>query len=533
MTFARGTAWALALVILALLVAPGATAQDGDGLSAGAEASYERGTRALRKGDIPAALEYLALAQREAPLNAGVIAAYAQALVAAGRNAEAEKLLDELAARGDTRSALAVGMVRYQLGDYEPAVEALRRAVESEPNNARAHLFLGAALIGTRQLDEVEPQLAEAVRLDSGLAAEVAFRRGDLALARGDRATAREAYSEAERLAPNSALARAARAQIGEEVPDRPWNVYVSTGAGYDSNVNLAGQDDNLSTSGEDSGFWLFEVGGHYDIVDTDRWGLRAGGNFFGRVNTTGAVHDLNLGIARGYATGSLKASKNVLLDVRYTYERSWTGINYEDFRQVHAVEPSVRWRPREDLLTRVLFRAEFREYFPETVIVPNGSFPPPLNSQISSNPLDRDGTLWVPGIEQYWFMPDFTGWGRGFVRLSYRYRSEVTDGTEWDATGSIPNLMVGLPLPQRFFLLGEGEYEWRDYDNPSVIGLVSRTEFGDQEAQIQRARVLLRRPITDHLTGEIGYRWTRWASNVPFYSFRRHIGYFLVTYSY
>jgi tetratricopeptide (TPR) repeat protein len=521
------------VVALALLTASGAGAQDGDGLSASAEASYERGTRALRKGDIPAALEYLAVAQREAPLDASVISAYAQALVAAGRNAEAEKLLDELAARGDTSSDLAVGMVRYQLGDYDQAAVALRRAVKSDPSNARAHLFLGAALIGAGQLDEVEPQLAEAQRLDSGLAAEVAFRRGDLALARGDRAAASAAYAEAERLAPNSSLARAARSQMGEDAPDRPWSVYISTGGGYDSNVNLSGQDAEISVSGEDAWFWIYEVGGHYDAIDTDRWGLRLGGNFFGRLNGNPEVHDLNLGIVRGYAVGSMKASRNVLLDARYTYERSWTGIDYRDFRQVHAVEPSVRWRPREDLLTRVLFRAEFREYFPETPFVSKSAYPAPFDRELSNDPLDRDGKLWVPGIEQYWFMPDFSGWGRGFVRLSYRYRKEDTDGEEFDSTGSIPNLMLGLPLPWRVFLLGEGEYEWRNGDNPSVFGLISRDEFGDRRDRIWRARALLRRPITDHLTGEIGYRWTNWDSNVEFYSFDRHIGYFLVTYSY
>ena len=97
MTFARATVRAALGAAVTLLVAAGAAAQGGDGLSARAEASYERGTRALRQGDVPAALEYLALAQREAPLNASVISAYAQALVAAGRNAEAEKLLAKLA----------------------------------------------------------------------------------------------------------------------------------------------------------------------------------------------------------------------------------------------------------------------------------------------------------------------------------------------------------------------------------------------------------------------------------------------------
>lgn len=533
MTFVRATARAALAAAVTLLIASGAAAQGGDGLSPRAEASYERGTRALRQGDIPAALEYLALAQREAPLNASVISAYAQALVAAGRNAEAEKLLDELAARGDTTSDLAVGVVRYQLGDYDEAAVTLRRAVAGDPDNAQAHLFLGAALIGTGELDEVEPNLADAERLDPWLAGDVAFRRGDLALARGDRAAARKYYAEAERLASNPSLARAARAQMGEGVPERPWNVYLSTGGGYDSNVNLAGQDGEIVVSGEDAWFWIYEIGGHYDVVDTDRWGLRLGGNFFGRLNGNPQVHDLNLGIVRGYAVGSMKASDNVLLDARYTYERSWTGIDYRDFRQVNAVEPSVRWRPREDLLTRVLFRAEFREYFPETPLVANAAFPPPFDTTLSSDPLDRDGKLWVPGIEQYWFTPDFTGWGRGFVRASFRWRKEDTDGEEFDSTGYIPNLMVGQPLPWQVFLLGEYEYEWRNNENPSVIGLISGNQFGDRRDRIQRARVLLRRPITPHLTGEVGYRWTFWDSNVDFYRFDRHIGYFLVTYSY
>jgi len=528
----RGAARALAVAAGVACVGAAATAGAQEELepTSRAEVHYERGAHALRTGDVPAALEHLARAAEERPHDAGVVSLYAQALVAAGRAAEAQRVLDELAAEGQGESDLAVGIVRYQLGQHAASAEILQRAVEQEPRSALGHLYLASARIELGRFAAAEESLATAERLDPGLGAEVAFRRGHIAEARGDGEAAQRYFDRAEQLAPGTRLARRARRRVrGGDFGVRPWMAYATFGSAWDSNVNLAGQDDVLSTDREGDSLAFAELGGHYDVLDAERVHLRLGGTAF--INYHEDERDFDLLTGRAWAVGALDLTEALTFDVRYTYE--WIFTNFRKFRRTHAAEPSFRWRAREDLLTRAFFRFEDRDFFRETEAFPGDALPAGFEERNRTDPLDRDGQVLLPGVEQYWFFPDFTGWGRGFVRLGYSHRRENTQGSEADSSGHIGNLMVGLPLVAELFLLAEGEYEWRHYSHVSVIGLLSGEETDFRNEQVRRARLLLRRPLTERVTAELGYRWTKWTSNVDFFEFDRHNTYFLVTYRY
>ena len=495
--------------------------------SKAADAYYERGARALRRGDLPAAVELLAVATRMAPDDPTILSAYAQALISADREKEAAQILRGARGTRDVNEDLALGVVRYALKDWEAAAGHLRRAVERSPENGAARLFLASALIETGALDEARGHLEEARRLDPWLAADVEFRLGRIALARGDKASAEEHFREAERLAPRSTLGHLARRAAG--APSRRWSAYTTAGVAYDSNVNLAGADDILSAGTEDDVRGFFELGSDYDLYKSDRFDLRVGATAYLSRHVEERAFDLLT--TRAWTVAALRLREDLTLDARYTFEYIWT--DFDKFRRTHAVEPSLRWRARQDLLTRVLFRYEDRDFFTSRGMFPTFALPAPFDTTTGPDPLNRDGQLRIPGIEQYWFPPDFTGWGRGFLRASYRYRDESTQGTESDASGHIANLMFGQPLPWQLFLLLEGEYERRDFSNVSVIGLLSRDTFRDRRDEIWTAQALLRRPISEHVTAELGYRFNDWSSNVDFYAFARHIVHFLVTYRY
>jgi len=93
--------------------------------------------------------------------------------------------------------------------------------------------------------------------------------------------------------------------------------------------------------------------------------------------------------------------------------------------------------------------------------------------------------------------------------------------------------VLIGQPLPWQVYLLLEGEYDDRTYTEVSSIGLLTELQTDRRKDEIWRARVLLRRPITDSVTAEVSYRFHHWGSNVDFYRFTRHIVGFLVTYTY
>jgi Flp pilus assembly protein TadD len=521
----------LAASCVATLSAPGPAAAEQPTFQAtpSGDVHYERGARALRQGDTATAIEQLARAAEASPGDASILATYAQALIAAGREDEAAAVLERVSGgRSQVGDDLALGIVRYQLHQYERAAEHLRRAVQADPGNPAANLYLASALIEIGAVDEAEKRLLDARRLDPDLGADVEFRLGRIELARGNRASARAHFEEVQRLAPGTSLARAAQRMVGRG-EKRSWSFYATFGGAYDSNVNLAGVDETLSTDREDDWRAFTEIGADWEVVDTDLFSWRVGATAY--INRHEDERDFDLLTGRAWTVAALDATEHVTLDARYTYEHIWT--NFRAFRRTHAVEPSLRWRPRDDLQTRLLFRYENRSFLRETREFPLFAVPDDFVEGFSTDPLDRDGQVYGPGVEQYWFFPDWTGWGRGFLRLGYRHRTEQTEGTESDSNGHVANVMLGFPLPWKLFFLAEGEYEWRNHSHQSVLGLISRDEFGYRQDEIRQVRALLRRPITDHVDTELGYRWMKWGSNVDFYEFSRHIVHFLVTYRY
>ncbi len=526
----------LAALVLAMSVfAAPASAQPG-GLenvkpTSAADAYYERGTRALRLGRTEEALQNLATAARLAPDDPAILSAYAKALIDAGRQDDALTILKQARGTKTVDEDLALGVVSLELKQWAAAEGHLRKAVERDPSNGAAYLFLATALIEQKKLDEAEPMLTEAVNRDPWLASRVEFARGRIAMERGQRATAEEHFRRAEQLEPDTMLGAMARQATGRADP-RPWSFFASAGMAFDSNANIAGEDDTFSRDRDDDYRIIAEVGADWDVVRGDKFNLRIGANAF--TSRHGDNRDFDLLTTRAFGIAAYELTSQLTIDARYTFEYVWTDpAGIKEFRSTHLVEPSLRWRPRQDLLTRVLWRWEGRSFKRDRRDIPLRVYPFPFQNERRIDPLDRDGNVQMVGLEQYWFMPDYTGWGRSFIRGSFRWRSETTDGGDFDAHGPVANILIGQPLPWELYLQLEGEYDDRSYTEVSSIGLITELQTDQRRDEIWRARVVLRRPITDSITAEVSYRFQHWGSNVDFYRFTRHIGGFLVTYTY
>jgi tetratricopeptide (TPR) repeat protein len=530
----RGAAATALFVSLVCVGSSPARAQDLESVkpTSSADAVYERGARALRQGRNDEAIEHLSTAARLAPDDPRVLSAYAQALIGAGRQDEAVQILRQARGTRTVDEDLALGVVNYELERWDDAAANLRRAVQRDPSNGAAHLFLASALIELKQYDEAMSELDAARDRDEWLAAEVETRKGRIEMERGNRNAAEAHFREAERLAPATLLGALARRTVGRPEP-RDWSVFFTVGAAYDTNVNLAGED---PVSGDDNAdYRLFaEIGADWDIVKGDKFNLRIGGNAF--ISRHGDERDFDLLQTRAFAIAAYELPANLTGDLRYTYEYIWTDpAALKDFRRTHLVEPSLRWRPRQDLQSRVFYRYEKRAFFPTRGPFPARFLPPPFdtNSSRRLDPLDRDGDVQNVGLEQYWFTPDYTGWGRGFLRGGFRWRKESTQGGDFDSRGPVANFLFGQPLPFDFYLIGEAEYDRRDYAQVSSVGLLLEAQRERRQDDIWSGRVVLRRPLTSRMTGEISYRYMHWGSNVDFYRFTRHIVNALVTYRY
>jgi len=512
---------AIGLLGLLAVAAPAAATVEG----ARAEALAERGARALRLGETADALELLEQAREQAPGNPEILALYARALLASGRSVEAAGLLEMLRRDGNAHAdnGLLLGIAFFRIARYEEARELLTEAATRDPKSARAHLYLGATSIELGDYPAAEAQLDEADRLDPAIGPEVGYRRGTIALAEGRNDDARRLFEEVVRDAPVSVAGRAARVQLTSlEQGDRRWGAYATAGVAYDSNVGLAGQD--IFQSGEASARLFTQVGANYMFFQDDRLSLQGGVDGFVSWNTNENTRIFNLSDTQGWLLGAFAVDPKVTLDLRYTFQYVWAG--WEGFRLSNVVEPSIRFLPRPDLQTRFYWGADFRKYY----------FDIPVIDPANPSALDRDGNLQVPGFEQYWYPPDWTGWGAGFVRGGFFYRRERVDGTEYDSNGYNLNVMAGLPLPWRVETLVDFSYEWRNFLNGSVFRenpLIAISAGAKRRDRVIRTGIALRRPIYGRLLGELSYRYTDWNSKVAFYDYDRHLVNFLVTYKY
>jgi len=92
-------------------------------------------------------------------------------LEALGRITDAEKaFLDAIrmsgAAPGDEDPAIDYGVFLFRQGRPGQALDPLETAIKRRPENARAHLELGAVLLALDRVSEAESQLQRAVALD-------------------------------------------------------------------------------------------------------------------------------------------------------------------------------------------------------------------------------------------------------------------------------------------------------------------------------------------------------------------------------
>ncbi len=480
-----------------------------------AEALYERGARALRQGDVEEAVEKLAQAVELAPEDPQALSLYGQALLTAGRPEEAGGVLERLRAIDPQAPGLEYfrGLASYRLGDWEATRQHLSAAREATPDSGRVHLYLGIAHQELGDPEAAERELREAARLDPELRGQASYRLGLLALEQKRFDQARKHFEEVGARLPGSALARSAAAYLSrlERGPARRWDAYLTVGGGYDSNVNLVNDDELVGPSEKDDGFGVGEIGLSALVYDDERFSARVGQ--IGYIKYHGDETDFDQGRIRTWAQGSWKAADRLRLGLRYSFEYIW--VNWDSFRRTHAVEPSLRWVPNQKFLTNVFLRYDDRIFFPST----------PNNPE-----LDRDGGVYKVGFDQYYFLPDWMGWGGGYVRAGYRFRRESTDGDEFDSIGNEPVLTLGFSLPQDIFLTIDGRYEWRDFDHPSSL---FKAPQGDRDDEIARLRVGFSRPFGRHIVLELGYRYTDRSSNVDLVEYHRHVGEFLATYRY
>ena len=104
------------------------------------------------------------------------------------------------------RALVNLGEVLGSSGQYEEAINVLKRALQSDPGSPDAHRSFGKIFLDQGRLDEAEDHLTQSLRIDPQDEKAHSF-IGQVYLARGQLAEAKSHFDEALRLNPNLAEA--------------------------------------------------------------------------------------------------------------------------------------------------------------------------------------------------------------------------------------------------------------------------------------------------------------------------------------
>jgi Flp pilus assembly protein TadD len=325
----NGSVAGLALLLLLGLASPTNAAER----TYAADLHYELGARALRQGDSATALEQLARAVELAPDDPAALGLYARALLLEERPVAAAAVLEDL--RHLEPSApdldLMLGLARSRLGEWPAARDHLEAARELDPGNSRVRLFLGIAYQELGDGEKAEAELREAYALDPALETAGAYRLALLALRESRPDEARRLFEEVLSQLPGSLLADSAAAYLLriERGEARRWDAYATLGFGYDTNVNLFGDEGTATLSRENDTFADAEIGVEGIAWERDSLRLRLG--YRGALTAYRQEKRLDIEANHGWAIVSYELTDNLGLDLRYDLD--WVWVDWESFR--------------------------------------------------------------------------------------------------------------------------------------------------------------------------------------------------------
>jgi tetratricopeptide (TPR) repeat protein len=175
--------------------------------------AFTRGNAALEKQQYKEAIVAYRNALKADPLFAAGRAKLGEAYQGAGDRRAATLEFIRAADLSPKDIAAQLHATRYLLfsGRFEDAAARARRALDIDARNPEAHILLGGAIAGTKDLDTAIEQVQEAIDIDPAGGAGYA-NMGSLLLAKGRKEEAQRAFEKAVELDPKSVQARLALA---------------------------------------------------------------------------------------------------------------------------------------------------------------------------------------------------------------------------------------------------------------------------------------------------------------------------------
>ena len=428
-----------------------------------------------------------------------------------------------LSLRPDLQPAvLDLGILYFQTGQYQPALDWLQRAYKQPMTRFSAAFFLGVTKLRMGDPQGAEPFLAEASK-DPSMRQSADYYSAVAMLRSGDAAGGRALLQRVQTGAPDLETTQIATQYlqtaptVAAGATGRPWSVYAGGGFGYDSNAALApdnitlapgktiqncytqvnGQCVPLNLKGEEDGFFAIALGGAYRLFAVDQGQGTLGYDFYQSVHFSTSRFDLqNQELHLDLSTGLMRSFQ---LGVSGFYD--FYMLNWQSFYNQGRAVPWVTYFEGNIAATQGYYQFISQDYS-------RGPFSP-----------FRDAFNNAVGLRQYFLL----GAADRYMSIGYQWDDNdplSRNGTDFAYNDNIIDARVDFGILD--WARGTIGYaiDLQDYKHPN-----SRTDFAIARHDVDNQLVFrFVHDFTPYISANLAYYGVFNISNIPDFQYNRSI---------
>ena len=412
---------------------------------------------------------------------------------------------------------LDLGVLYYQTGKDQKAMEAFKAVEIIDPGRARVHYYQGLILRRTGSAAASQAKLEKAVSLDASLAGAIRFQTAIAHYEAGAFDSARAAFQAVLSLAPNRNLSEASQGFINKidtaAAGKKPWEFSMSLGFQYDDNVVLDSGNAALPTGikEKDDFVGVIYLQGKYEWFKKDHWRSDVQYSFYQNLHFESSLNDFNIQDQRLSLSAYRQFGMN---EAGLIYTLQYATLGGEDYMTAHSIGPKFLWMHSELHFTEIDYRYGMKDFKDISPLFTNNG--------------ERDVDTHQLGVSHTHLFGE-----KGKTYMGYRFEKEDAGSSvredDWTYDGHEIKLGLVAPPWQQWVLSLEASATRRDYSNSNEADPSRRKREDDDLLFV----AVLSHPMTEHTQISAQYLYQQNDSNIAIYDYDRNIIGLIVTASY
>jgi len=397
----------------------------------------------------------------------------------------------------DYQKHIANGISAVELHHYREAVDEFRMALQNHPDDPTAILYLGIAQSRSGN-KEAGPTLKKALALNPANP-RTNLELGIFYFNQSAFSEAEEHFNTTKKLAPQTELSDMADKYlrvIRQGGTEKPWELNISVGGQYDTNVSISPDNAPLPEGVNHKSDWraVVYLNGRYTFVNSPAVEGSAGYSLYQSLHAR--LSDFNVTQHLLDLKGSYVINSFLKLDGFYSFEYVYLGGDGYDY--AHSFSPSLTLSEGNGFSTVLEYRYRY-SHFMDTDLFTTNSF--------------RTGSNNLVGIVQN--IPLRTSIA---AKAGYAHDEDAADKEYWEYKGDKVFAGFTYSMPHRIFLDLYGEYYKVDYEGLNPVSDSKRKDT------IRTISASLTKAYSNQVSITLGQLYVRNKSNIEDFDYKRGI---------